>query len=53
MVLSDIGSGLPTAEADGEKRVSILGVVAKWDRYITDTLADYGYGSPLPKFTWE
>ena len=52
MVLSDIGSGLPTAEADGEKRVSILGVVAKWDRYILETLADYGYGTPTPKFTW-
>lgn len=51
MVLSDIGSGLPTAEADGEKRVSILGVVAKWDKYVADTLADYGYGSPEPLFT--
>ena len=51
MVLSDIGSGLPTAEADGEKRVSILGVVAKWDKYIMDVLADYDYGSPEPLFT--
>ena len=51
MVLSDIGSGLPTAQADGEKRVSILGVVAKWDKYVMDTLADYGYGSPEPVFT--
>ena len=51
MVLSDIGSGLPTAEADGEKRVSILGVVAKWDKYISDTFIDYGYGCPDPLFT--
>jgi len=51
MVLSDIGSGLPTAQADGEKRVSLLGVVAKWDKYIADTLTDYGYGSPTPLFT--
>ena len=51
MVLSDIGSGLPTAQADGEKRVSILGVVAKWDKYISDTFSDYGYGSPEPLFS--
>lgn len=51
MVLADIASGLPTAEADGERRVSLLGVVAKWDNWIAQTLADFGYGNLAPRFT--
>lgn len=51
MVLCDIASGLPAAKASGEDRISLLGVVAKWESYIRDTLADYGYGVPAPLFT--
>jgi len=51
MVLADIGSGLPAAKAQGEDRISLLGVVAKWESYIRETLADFGYGVPAPLFS--
>ena len=51
MVLADIASGLPAAKAQGEDRISLLGVVAKWESYIRETLADFGYGVPAPLFT--
>jgi hypothetical protein len=51
MVLCDIAGGLPAAKAQGEDRISLLGVVAKWESYIRETLADYGYGVPAPLFS--
>ena len=51
MVWVKIASGLPTAHADGENRVSLLGVSSKWDSWIRETLSDYGYGAPNPVWT--
>ncbi len=48
MVLADIASGLPAAQADGETRISLLGIVSKWENWIRETMSDYGWGSPTP-----
>lgn len=51
MVWVEIGSGLPTARAEGEIRESLLGMTSQWKTEIREILNDYNYGVPNPVFT--